>query len=94
MSRNRRLVPMPTRQQKKPEAVTPLVEAVTPPAQWSLLPPPLRAVPPFSWPPKSYDIWALLITVCLAAILWRFRHIIFLVCAIYFLLRFFRGLFK
>ncbi|MBO4228371.1 hypothetical protein GRB70_39355 [Bradyrhizobium neotropicale] len=58
--------------------------AVTPPAR-SLLPPPVRATPPFSWPPKRYDILALLITACLAAVLWPYRHFIFLGCAIYFL---------
>ena len=38
------------------------------------------------WPPKNYDVMALIATVCITAVLWEYRHIIFLAAACYFIL--------
>ena len=72
---NRRLVPMP------PPRPAPLR------TQQHAIFPKRRAVPPLSWPPKNYDVMALLFTLALLGAAWPFRHIIFLIAAGYFLLR-------
>jgi hypothetical protein len=44
-------------------------------------------VPPFSWPLQRHDIAALLFTMAIAGAAWPYRHVIFLICAVYFLMR-------
>lgn len=44
-------------------------------------------MPLLSWPPKNYDVMALFATVCIAPILWEYRHVIFPIVVIYVLSR-------
>jgi|SRR6476646_8486663 len=82
--RNRRLVPVPPARRRRAPAEPPQ----PPPAvRQPLLPPRRCAVPPISWPPKNYDIAALLFTMAIAGAARPWRHVIFLICAIYFLIR-------
>jgi hypothetical protein len=79
---NRRLVPMPRNAHGRfvsTRQPTPLPPHAIFPKR--------RAVPPMQWPPKNYDVMALIATVCITAVLWEYRHIIFLAAACYFILR-------
>ena len=67
---SRRLVPMPPRN----KALAPRQPIISPPR---------RAVPPLGWPPKNYDVAALIWTVAITAVLWEYRHVIFLIAMIY-----------
>ena len=71
MTANRRRVTMPA-----PKKVRPRQHAVFPKR---------RAVPPLGWPLKRHDWMALIATACLTAVLWQFRHVFFLICAVWFL---------
>ena len=79
---SRRLVPMPPA--KKQSANAPPPQPALPP---HVIFPKRRAVPPIGWPPRNYDVMALIATVCITAVLWEYRHIIFLIAACWFLLR-------
>ena len=78
---SRRLVPTPLARKQRANA---------PPSQRALPPhaifPKRRAVPPLSSPPSNYDVMAL-IAVRITALLWEYRHVIFLIAACWFLLR-------
>jgi hypothetical protein len=79
---NRRLVPMPR------DTHGGFVKHTTPtPLPHHSIFPRRHAVPPMQWPPKNYDVMALIATICITAVLWEYRHIIFLIAACYFLLR-------
>ena len=41
--------------------------------------------PPSSWPPKNFDVMALVFTTCLMAVFWPYRHVILLAVGIYYL---------
>ena len=79
---SRRLVPMPLA--KKQSANAPPPQPALPP---HAIFPRRRAVPPIGWPPRNYDVMALIATVSITAVLWEYRHIIFLIAACWFLLR-------
>ena len=88
MTSNRRLVPMPSAKKPRPPSPTNtefIRYSPTPVA--ALIFPKRRATPPIGWPLQRHDWMALIVTVCIIAVAWPLRHVIFLIAAIYFLLR-------
>ena len=73
---NRRIVPMPTKTNR---------QAPMPPMPPAVFPAHRAVPPPSSWPPKNFDVMALVFTTCLMAVFWPYRHVILLAVGIYYL---------